>query len=362
MYVPTQYINLLRNLYANQVGIVQAEVRSREFSIARGVKQGDPISALLFIAVMQDLCGHLQQKWARANKRRTGLPFGMRMKDAHGRTLTNLRFADDVLLVAQSKADITKMLDHFSEKASGYGLKLNFAKTKVMTWSHLAKGCTSIRVGQQLVDVLVDETTEKYLGRKLCFRDVHQVELQYRLACAWAAFHKHKGELCSKYYCLKDRIKLFDAVVSATLLYGCASWAMTQSMEKALQTQRRRMLRYVLRIYRKTLAETWVEYLQRSAATIDEVSTKHCMLEWVAECRRRKWRYVGKLAVIQDERWSVEILSWKPVHGHGRCAGRPLTRWSDSIEKYVGGDWFNVAKDCALWRTLEDGFVMSCFA
>ena len=51
--LPPQYVTLLQRLYANQEASVQAVTRSKSFQITRGVKQGDPISALLFIAVMQ---------------------------------------------------------------------------------------------------------------------------------------------------------------------------------------------------------------------------------------------------------------------------------------------------------------------
>ena len=43
-----------------------------------------------------------------------------------------MRFADDVLLVAQSKSDLAKMLTHFTERSAQYGLKLNYDKTKVL--------------------------------------------------------------------------------------------------------------------------------------------------------------------------------------------------------------------------------------
>ena len=106
--VPEQYIYLLKFLYADQEAAVQAGVRSRTFPVGRGVKQGDPISGLLFIAVMQDILGSLQIKWEQANMRRTGVKYGIQLGENHN--LTNLRFADDVMLVAQSKSDIKKML------------------------------------------------------------------------------------------------------------------------------------------------------------------------------------------------------------------------------------------------------------
>ena len=161
--LPDTYLTLLKSLYHDQVAYVHAGARSRDISIERGVGQGDPLSALLFIAIMQDLCEGLQQKWAKASSRRKGHPSGIDIaKD--GRFLTNLRFADDVLLVAQSKSDLVKMLTHFSKQASYYGLKLNYDKTKVLTWNHLSQGHSSIIVGDQAVEILAEDKAEKYLG------------------------------------------------------------------------------------------------------------------------------------------------------------------------------------------------------
>jgi hypothetical protein len=114
--IPAHYIHIVKHLYSKQTASVQAGVRSREFPIKRGVKQGDPISALLFIAVMQDLLGSLQVKWEALNSRRKGHRFGIPVRsDAD---LTNLRFADDVILAAQSREDITQILSQLAQTSS----------------------------------------------------------------------------------------------------------------------------------------------------------------------------------------------------------------------------------------------------
>ena len=279
--VPSHYVTLLKNLYQDQCAYVCVESKSRDIPIQRGVRQGDPLSALLFIAVMQDLCGSLQERWAKASARRKGHPFGIDVAN-DGRFLTNLRFADDVLLVAQSRVDLNKMLVHFSQGAANYGLKVNYEKTKVLTWNYLSMGCPALVVGDCRVEVLAEDAAEKYLGRKLCFHDSQLTELNHRIASAWASFHKHKAELCGKYYPLKDRARLFEAVVTATLVYGCSAWALTRKMEHTLITVRRRMLRYVIRIHRQA-SETWVEYLQ-----LDVLSATHNLQTWVANYRQRK--------------------------------------------------------------------------
>ena len=128
--VPAQYVALTQSLYAGQTARVKTGVESEEFSIPRGVKQGDPISALLFIAVMQDLCGNLKKMWAKANEKRKGPPLGIGVQDSCARTLTNLRFADDVLLASYSKQEIVKLLQDFAEHARKYSLKLIWTKQK----------------------------------------------------------------------------------------------------------------------------------------------------------------------------------------------------------------------------------------
>ena len=94
--------------------------------------------------------------------------------------MTNLRFADDVLLIAQSKTDVSKMLKHFSDSASQYGLKLNYDKTKVMTWDSLKNGSSSIAVAGNRVEILGESVGEKYLGRS--FLLVVATKQSYRTA------------------------------------------------------------------------------------------------------------------------------------------------------------------------------------
>ena len=228
--VPSHYIALLKQLYTDQVAVVQTDIRSRTFNISRGVRQGDPVSALLFIAVMQACCEELQTKWTKANRRRKGLQFGVSL-DTTVRNLMELRFADDVILVAQQRTDVCKMMRDLGVAAGRFGLKINFQKTKVLTWNALAGSRTTITVGSHQVDIVDEAASEKYLGRKLSFEDCQHTELRNRIAAAWAAFHRHKGELCNKSYRLSDRARLFEATVTPTILYGCTTWALTNSME-----------------------------------------------------------------------------------------------------------------------------------
>ena len=78
------------------------------FALERGVTQGDPISALLFICGMEAMFRTLL-RWSRLKRRKKRRYYGLVVDDPQD-PLTNLRFADDVLLVASSSTDIAKMV------------------------------------------------------------------------------------------------------------------------------------------------------------------------------------------------------------------------------------------------------------
>ena len=50
----------------------------------------------------------------------------------------------------------------------------------------------------------------------------------------------------SPIYPLRDRLKLFDATVIPSLLYGSRTWMTTEEMKNKLQTTRRRMMRVII--------------------------------------------------------------------------------------------------------------------
>ena len=94
----------------------------------------------------------LKKKWGQLNKRRSGQYYGMVIDDPSD-PLTNLRFADDVLLVAQSSSDIRKMMSDFRHAAEKYGLTLHPGKIKVMT-THRGKHPSCISVGTGCIEIL----------------------------------------------------------------------------------------------------------------------------------------------------------------------------------------------------------------
>ena len=50
-----------------------------------------------------------------------------------GRRLTNLRYADDIVLLAESEEELQKIVNRLDQVGSEKGLLINMDKTKIMT-------------------------------------------------------------------------------------------------------------------------------------------------------------------------------------------------------------------------------------
>ena len=54
-----------------------------------------------------------------------------------GRNINNLRYADDISLMAESEEELKSLLMKGKKKSENVGLKLNIQKTKIMASSHV---------------------------------------------------------------------------------------------------------------------------------------------------------------------------------------------------------------------------------
>jgi hypothetical protein len=113
-------------MYAGQRGVVVDERDSTMFDIKRGTKQGDPLSPSVFNAVLEQAFSEVLPLW---QKRKYGIEVDCISKSR----LCNLRFADDLLLIASTKRQLTRMLKELMEAVSRVGLVMHLGKTKILT-------------------------------------------------------------------------------------------------------------------------------------------------------------------------------------------------------------------------------------
>ena len=68
------------------------------------------------------------------------------------RNISNLRYADDTTLMAESEKELTRLLMKVKEESENIGLKLNIQKTKIMASSHI----TSWEIDGETVERVAD--------------------------------------------------------------------------------------------------------------------------------------------------------------------------------------------------------------
>ena len=81
-----------------------------------------------------------------------------------------------------------------------------------------------LEVRKSKIEILKKGESTMYLGRLLNLSNPHDVEIDNRIKRGWKKFMSLKKELCCRHYPLQDRLKLFSATVTPTVLYGCGGW------------------------------------------------------------------------------------------------------------------------------------------
>ena len=69
-----------------------------------------------------------------------------------GRYINNLRYADDITLMAESEEELKSLLKKVKEKSEKTGLKLNIHKTKIKASSPI----TSWQIGRGTMEIVTD--------------------------------------------------------------------------------------------------------------------------------------------------------------------------------------------------------------
>ena len=125
--VDHEYVSFLRNIYRDQKASIQTDEESEIFDIQKGSKQGDPMSSLLFNTVLQYSLKDEIQRW----QKKKGM--GIYLSDHDRDCLTNLRFADDVMLFATSEEQLRNMMCEFKKATEKVGLRIHPDKTKILS-------------------------------------------------------------------------------------------------------------------------------------------------------------------------------------------------------------------------------------
>ena len=127
MEIPNYLTCLLRNLHAGQEATVRTGHGTADwFQIRKGVRQGCILSPCLF---------NFSAEYIIRNSGLEESQAGIKIAGRNINNLSNLRYADDTTLMAESEEELKSLLMKVKEESEKVGLKLNIQKTKNMASS-----------------------------------------------------------------------------------------------------------------------------------------------------------------------------------------------------------------------------------
>src|SRR6218665_2715647 len=173
---------LISNLYLQQEAIIRVgNGYSKPAYIGRGLRQGCPLSPILFLIysemMMIDAMEEIEE----------GIKVG-------GELVKDVRFADDQGMVAGSEGGLQKLMDGLNRTVKEYDMKVNIKNTKVMKTSRKGEGVINITIDGEILEQV---ERFRYFGALITSDSRCETEIKTRIGMAKNAFNQRK-ELLSK--------------------------------------------------------------------------------------------------------------------------------------------------------------------
>ncbi|KAK3511328.1 hypothetical protein QTP70_000378 [Hemibagrus guttatus] len=161
-------LRAVRSLYNRSRSLARiASCKSDLFPVHVGLRQGCPLSPVLFIVFMDRI--------SRCSQGLEGVQFG-------DHRISSLIFADDVVLLAPSSLDLQHALGRFATECEAAGMRVSTSKSEAMVLDRKKVACT-LQVGGE---VLPQVEEFKYLGVLFTSEGRMEREIDRRISAAAA--------------------------------------------------------------------------------------------------------------------------------------------------------------------------------
>ena len=324
--IPKKIVNIIIDMHSETFCQVMVDGNLTDpFEVKSGVLLGRILSPLLFILVIDYVMGKVLE----------GRNYGIQWK--LNRRLSDLDYADDIVLMASTVAEMQEMLDKLVLEGRKVGLVINRRKTELI----------KIQSGDPLDcyvggEVLPNSDSFKYLGTIITSNGSLDREFKERIKKAEQAMGMLRTVWKSNRLTIHSKIKIYISLVRSILIYGHQSWYSTATTDAKFLAFENKALRRILGI-------KWHQHITNAA--VREVARVPSVNDFV---RLSRWRWMGHILRREDS-LVQDVPNWKPEGRRGR--GRPRETWLRTMHKEVGYNNWHELKEMAQERDIWREFI-----
>jgi len=189
-----------------------------------------------------------------------------------GKTVNNLRFMDDIDLIAESLQDLQQITDKVHQNSKRFSLRINDQKMKVMT---VGKSCDQIKV--KLEEQKLEQVSEfVYLGSLITEDEKCTAEVKRRIGLA-SGMNGRFGKIWKSHNISnKTKVRLYELFVIPVLMYGAECWCLQKEDEGKISAAEMGWLRRIIRVARRDRMRNEVirEVLHQEETLVNKIKKK----------------------------------------------------------------------------------------
>ena len=307
--VPRSLVKAIKAAYKNVQGTVVIDGESSApFKINKGIKQGDSLSPLLFIIVMDRILKSIR-------KTSTNLQTCIGQYQLTPIKVDSLLYADDIVLISDTQQKMKKLVEIWNNEIEKMGMTLNVEKCKLLIANKQTIDPVRIQIkGQNIEEV----TAYEYLGS--IFTNDGKIDLDI-------ANRRQKGNRV--YYALSKsilgkteidistKLEVYNTVAVPTILYSCETWTIDKKHEdKIIATE----MKYLRKIAGKTKWDRIRNEHIRTTLNQEPITKK---------IQKQQLRWYGHITRMSSNKLVKRVTEAGNIGKRGR--GRPRKRWADRI-------------------------------